>query len=127
MTDDWSVVSDEVKKILSEKFREIRRDISAEEIMEKVAESLSSFKPSGISMDVSGVDIDMSMVVDLLQKYNDRHREKILKLANSLGSVFGEEYALDEDHILIEINDMRIKIKKDIALKISALGFVPFE
>lgn len=122
MTEDWDIISDKVVHILSERFHEIRKDISAEEILEKVTDSL---KPLGVSMNVSGLDIDMSMVAELFQKYNDSHRERILKFANSIGEVVGEEYVPDEHNVLVKVQEIRVRIAKEVALRISVLGFLP--
>jgi hypothetical protein len=123
MTDDWDIISDKVAQILSEKFHEIRKDVSADEILDKVSNSF--LKLSGVCMNISGVDVDMSIVSELFQQYNDSHRKKILKFANFIGEVVGDEYVPDECHILVKVQEIRIKIAKEMALEISILGFLP--
>jgi hypothetical protein len=118
-------VSEKVFRMLSDKFQELRKNVSAKEMMDKISDSLDSLRPLGVSMDVSGVDIDMSIVAELFEKFNDSHKEKVLELANSIGAVVEESHVPDEDHLLVKVDDINLNIKKDLALKIVALGYVP--
>ena len=118
---DWNLISEKVAGILSERFHEIRKDISSDEILEKVTQSIAL---SGISMNLDGAEIDMSMVAELFQKYNDSHRKRILDLASSLGRVVDGNHVSDDNHVLIKVNDIFLELKKDLALRISILGFV---
>jgi hypothetical protein len=118
-------VSEKVTRMLSDKFHELRKNVSAKEMMDKISDSLDSLRPLGVSMDVSGVDIDMSIVADLFEKFNDSHKEKVLELANSIGAVVEESHVPDEDHLFVKVDDIKLNIKKDLALKIVALGYIP--
>lgn len=141
---DWRQAVHRLGEIFVERFREIRRDINADRIVEAAVASVSKSPPAPMgTMTVSAQDgpleIDMSAMVELINQINKGHKERIVELANSIGTVVEEvplrtdvaedisgRYAGEDDgHVFMVVEGMKIRIEKEVALKVLALGSLP--
>lgn len=131
---DWDAAIPKLLMILKEKATEIRRDISPEMILESARADIlaSGVDASGLELGDFPEEIQMRMLETLLRGINDEHRDRIRKFLESLGEVSGDAGMLgdsflgeDETHVFVSFERMRIKFKKDLALKIVSLGYAP--
>ena len=131
---DWDAAIPKLLMILKEKATEIRRDISPERILESARADIlaSGVDASGLELGDFPEEIQMRMLETLLRGINDEHRDRIRKFLESLGEVSGDAGMLgdsflgeDETHVFVSFERMRIKFKKDLALKIVSLGYAP--
>jgi putative ribosome biogenesis GTPase RsgA len=128
--ENWGAVAEKVGSVLSERFHEIRREVSSEEILEKFRES-STVALAGDDVSVSGVDIDINVMMEVFKKFNESHRERIVGLAETVGIVVeglaGDSWlaAVDEETLTVRTPELCLRMAKDVALRISVLGMVP--
>lgn len=141
---DWRRACSSLGKIFADRFHDIRRDIDADKIVEAAVTSVATVMPAPMgAMTVSTQDgpmeVDMSAMVELINQINKSHKERILELANSIGTVV-EEVPLrtdiaedihgrfvgeDERHVFMVVEGMKIRVEKEVAMKILALGALP--
>ena len=141
---EWRQATQRLGEIFVERFRDIRRDIDADRIVEAAVASVSKSPPALMgTMTVSTQDgpfeFDMSVMAELINQINKGHKERIVELANSIGTVVDEvplredvaedisgRYAgEDEGHVFMVVEGMKIMVEKEVALKILALGTLP--
>lgn len=118
---DWTEATERLRTIFEEKVRRIRLDIPADEIAEEAGKAFLAGTPGDDGswlMEGSGLEA-------LINRINGGHKEGIFKIANEIGAVVEEEGVNDEDHIFLRANGLLIKIHKETALKILALGEIP--
>jgi hypothetical protein len=141
---DWKYAVEKICGLFEERCRAIRREVDADQILASAMRTLlSATDENGHRMDLddlrgSGlpVSLDARFLKDSLDQINEAHREKIVGLAESIGTVVrqydphveqincrmvGEE----EGHVLVGTSNILIRIEKDKALKILALGDLP--
>lgn len=135
---DWRVVTNKVANLFVERVKDIRRDVPADEIVSRTIESFSKSSFSVTTENAIG-DIDVGVIAELIRQINESHHVRIGLLANSLGEVVGESqmddgFATDifgrfageeESHVLMRVDGMLIRVGKEAALKVLALGYVP--
>lgn len=134
---DWRGAGDKLGCILRDRFHQIRRDIPTDEIVSAATDSMVL---SGVnftmSTDEGPVDIDVNIIKDVIDRINESHKKLILELAGSIGEVVGEtplrpadlesHFAGEDDsNVFLRVDEMFLKIGKETATKILALGAVP--
>ena len=135
---DWKDAGVKLGNILKDRFHKIRQDIPTDEIVSAATRSIVS---SGVNFTISTVDgpveIDVNIIKDVIEKINDSHKKLILELANSIGEVVGDTplressdsdcmFAGENDSsVFLRVDGMFLKIGKETATKILALGVVP--
>jgi hypothetical protein len=144
MSNDWKECVDKVAMAVFERIREIKRDIPVDSIRDSAIESLSKVVPSGTGFPLmtpeGEVDIDMTSLVDVVDRINSSQRERVAEFLATLGefvvihempeqarnpnpdSRFAGE---DGDSVYLRYNGSILKIDKEYALKIATLGYVP--
>jgi hypothetical protein len=146
MSNDWKECVDKVAMAVFERIGEIKKDIPVDTIRENAIESLSKIVPSGMGFPLmtpdGEVDIDMTSLVDVVDRINCLHREQISEFLATLGefvvihelsestlksnpnpdSRFAGE---DLDSVYLRYNGSTLKIDKEYALKIATLGYIP--
>lgn len=141
---DWWDACNRLGKIFADRFHDIRSDIDPDKIVEAAIASVTAVPPAPMgSMTVSTQDgpleVDMSVMAELITQINKNHKERIIKLANSIGTVVNENPARtdiaediqgrfvgeDENHVFMNVENIVIRIEKDVALKILTLGSLP--
>jgi len=134
---DWRVVTNKVANLFVERVKDIRRDVPADEIVSRTIESFSKSSFSVTTEDATG-DLDVGHIAALIRQINESHHVRIRLLASSLGEVVGEShldevFATDifgfageeESHVLMRVDGTLIRVGKEAALKVLALGYVP--
>lgn len=135
---DWNEAVIKLGAIIRQRFDEIRRDIPADELVASAIQSLSPIRPMGQSVTLSSpdgpVDIDINIMAEVINNINDIHKNKMRDFANSIGVVLSDGLSkVDRAEVLKEEGDslhivvdcMRMRIEKDMVVKILALGAVP--
>lgn len=141
---EWKDAGTKLGNILADRFREIRRDIPAEEITTVAIQSaIQSIELSGFNFTMTTedgpVEIDVNLIKAVIDKINESHKKKIIELIGSIGEFIKEvqlkedskddaegRYAgEDEHHVFLCLNGMLMKINKDMATKILTLGALP--
>ena len=137
---EWREAGVKLGQMLAGRFHEIRRDIPSEEITTAAMQSiaLSGFNFTMTTED-GPVEIDVNLIKAVIDKINESHKKGMMELVESIGEFIKEvplkenakedvesRYAgEDEAHIFLCLDGMLIKINKDMATKILALGVVP--
>lgn len=134
---DWNEAIIKLGVIIQRKFDEIRRDIPSEELMLAAARSLESLPLAGKDIEVpspSGrVNIDVNIISEVINSINKIHKARIIEVANSIGVVLDQGPKKDkaeiledsEDFILIAVDVMRMRLAKEMVVKILTLGSIP--
>lgn len=141
---DWRESVRRLGDIFVERFREIRSDFDPDRMVEAAVASVSKSPPAPmgtttVSMRDGPMEVDMSVMLELINQINKGHKDRIFEIANSIGSVveevplrtdFAEDisgrYAgEDELHVFMVVEGMKIRIEKEVALKVLALGCLP--
>jgi hypothetical protein len=144
MSNDWKDCVDKVAMAVFERIGDIKRDIPVDSIRDGAIESLSKVVPSGTGFPLmtpeGEVDIDMTSLVDVVDRINSSQRERVAEFLATLGEfvVIHEvpEQARNsnpdsrfagetEDSVYLRCNGSILKIDKKSALKIATLGYVP--
>lgn len=136
----WRDAGIKLAQMLADRFYEARLDFPTEEITVAANQSIAL---SGLNFMVSTedgpVEIDVNLIKAVVDKINDSHKKIILEIIGSVGEFIGDvppkesakkdeedRYAgEDEDHVFLRLDGMLMKISKDMATKILALGVVP--
>jgi hypothetical protein len=144
MSSDWKECVDKVAMAVFDRIREIKRDIPVDSIRKSAIKSLSKVVPSGTGFPLmtpyGEVEIDMTSLVDVVDRINGSHRERVAEFLATLGE-FVVIHELPEqarnpnpdsrfagengDSVHLRYNGIIIRIDKEYALKIAALGYVP--
>lgn len=128
---DWEAASLRLIAILKERTGEIRRDISSDRILESVRGDILA---SGVGPEFKDFPegTQMEMLETLLLGINEDHKKRIRVFVEGVGSIVdgsvldGDSFSgEDESHVFVNFERMRVKLEKDVALKIVALGYVP--
>lgn len=137
---EWREATRRLGDLFVNRFKNIRRDVPADDIVAVAVNSvMKAFPPLTVGADQEPLGIDGSMMKDLIDEINRNHRERILRLANSIGEVVedipprddiaadidGRYAGEDESHVFMRVDGFTIKIGKDTAMKILALGAIP--
>lgn len=124
---EWKPVMEKIGVLFLERCSEIRSEICSSEIMGAAQETLL-----GVPDNLDEMAFDATIMKAVLDGINDRHRVKIGEMAGKMGEVVGNyEKSSDgldreeEDHIIIARSGLIIRIKKEMALKMLALGSLP--
>lgn len=125
---DWAKSTERMCDIFSKKVRAIRSDIPSSEIAEEAGRTLLS----GILDEGGSLKMDGSGLARLIGRINGEHRERIVRLAQEIGTVLdyddrgnGTFVDEDEDSISMRTDGLIIRVGKETALKILTLGEIP--
>ena len=142
MTDivDWGLATDKMSSLFVRRVKNITQDIPEQEIVNKVRQSLlnPSEETYAFSTD-DPKDIDLVLLFEFARHLNTNHRDRIRGLAESIGEIVGEEelptdIAMDmggcfageeESHVLMRVDELLIKVEKEMVTRILALGELP--
>lgn len=131
---DWDAIIPKLLLILKDRTTEIRRDISPERILESARADIlaSGVDATGLEFGDFPEGIQMQMLETLLHGINDEHRKMIRSFLEGLGEVVedmvldGDSFSGEDDaHVFVSFERMRLKLKKDLVLKIVSLGYAP--
>lgn len=132
---DWEDASLKLIAIMKKKTDEIRSDISSESIVDATKTDLQNagFTHENLSFHDFPDGMQMEMLKALLENINQDHRKKIKTFVENIGDIIEDAWSMngnsflaqDEDHILFSFERMKIQVKKELALKILALNYVP--
>jgi hypothetical protein len=145
MSNDWKECVDKVAMAVFDRIWEIKRDIPVDSVRKSAIKSLYKVVPSGTGFPLmtpdGEVEIDMTSLVDVVDRINGSHRERVAEFLATLGE-FVAIHELPEqssnldpdsrfagengDSVYLQYNgSIIIRIDKEYALKIAALGYVP--
>lgn len=134
---DWILASDKLGKILADRFFKARCRVPTDEVFPADKPSFPRFN---FSMDTTeAVEINMDIISDVVQRIDEYHKKVIRGIINSVGEVVDEfptrddvasdlngRFAGEDDsHVLIRVDCFLVKISKETATKILALGHSP--
>lgn len=139
---DWKEATDRLARIFVERVKEIRRDVSEDEFVARaVATFAAAVSASGYGTSTLELTepIDIAPIAKLIEEINESHRNRIRSLANSIGEIAGvqtlpENIAMDmsgwfvgeeDSSVLMQVDDLVIRVPKETATKILSLGFMP--
>lgn len=140
---DWKEAAERLARIFVERVKEIRRNVPADEIVARAVATFAAAPSFTSGYGTSNFEltdpIDIAPIAKLLEEINESHRNRIRSLANSIGEVvrvhtFPDNIAMDmsgwfageeESFLLLQVDDLVIRVSKETATKVLALGFIP--
>jgi len=142
MTDfiDWCLATDKMSSLFVKRVKNITEDIPEDDIVNKVRHSLLNPSEETYTFSTDDPkDIDLEVLFEFARHLNTNHRDRIRGLAESIGEIVGEQelptdIATDMDgwfagegdsHVLMRVDELLIKVEKDMVIKILALGELP--
>jgi hypothetical protein len=142
MTDfvDWSLATDKMSSLFVKRVKKITQDIPEDEIVNKVRKSLLNPSEDTYMFSTDDPkDIDLGLLSEFARHLNASHRDRIRGLAESIGEIVGEEelptdIATDlggwfagegKSHVLMRVDELLIKVEKDMVIRILTLGELP--
>jgi hypothetical protein len=135
---DWILASDKLGKILADRFFKARCRVPTDEVFSSPDRQMPPI--FNFSMDTTeAAEINMGVMNDVVRRIDEYHKKVIRGIIDSVGEVVDEfptrddvasdlngRFAGEDDsHVLIRVDCFLVKISKETATKILALGFVP--
>ena len=139
---DWAEVAEKLSRILSDKMRDIRRDITTSILVDAAVEALLSVSPSpampGVEVNTpsGAVSLPVEGLAAAISEINGMHNAKIKDEMSKMGVVAVEDpepsdaddgALVGEDGrlLLVRASGMVFSVDKDVALKVVSLGAMP--